>query len=282
MNKNTIKPFTDEEVIFLTQNYKRFSIEALLHHINANRHCDDKMERSTFRSRMYAMELKKTGMVRWKPEWVDYLIENYRTMGDVELTENLNKLFELKLTKKHIGKKRQLMLIKRTDAEIAAIRAENVKQGKHSTADKMWATIGVGKDGDTRIWRLAGKYVPVIKIDGTWVHKARYVYEQENGPVPDGYKVYHKDGNRMNCEPENLVARNTTLTAAERLKYKWHDRQYVVNMELKKAPIAAAPVMPNLNMTHENKVRVVINSKLTVWAKPGTDITKLREKYAAL
>lgn len=37
-----------------------------------------------------------------------------------------------------------------------------------------------------------------------WVHKRRWVWEQENGPIPEGHVVVHLDGDTMNCELENL------------------------------------------------------------------------------
>lgn len=32
----------------------------------------------------------------------------------------------------------------------------------------------------------------------------RVVWEENFGPIPAGYKVYFKDGNSLNCKPENL------------------------------------------------------------------------------
>ena len=37
-------------------------------------------------------------------------------------------------------------------------------------------------------------------------HKHVHLYEQKNGPVPDGMVVIFKDGDKRNFEPENLVA----------------------------------------------------------------------------
>jgi hypothetical protein len=45
-----------------------------------------------------------------------------------------------------------------------------------------------------------------IKVSMTekMVLKHRYVWEQANGPVPDGHCVAFRDGNRQNCELSNL------------------------------------------------------------------------------
>lgn len=44
-----------------------------------------------------------------------------------------------------------------------------------------------------------------IKINGEWVRKKRYVWEQHNGTIPDGYVIMAKDGNNENCDIDNLV-----------------------------------------------------------------------------
>lgn len=45
-----------------------------------------------------------------------------------------------------------------------------------------------------------------MKVEGErhMVMKHRYVYEQHHGPVPDGHCVSFRDGNRLNCSPDNL------------------------------------------------------------------------------
>ena len=37
-----------------------------------------------------------------------------------------------------------------------------------------------------------------------WVRKHKYVWEQANGPVPKGYYLCFRDGNKLNCELSNL------------------------------------------------------------------------------
>lgn len=45
-----------------------------------------------------------------------------------------------------------------------------------------------------------------IKVEGKrkLVLKHRYIWEQHNGLVPEGYNIQFKDGNRQNCDIENL------------------------------------------------------------------------------
>ena len=41
-------------------------------------------------------------------------------------------------------------------------------------------------------------------VHGVFSH--RRVYEQHFGPIPAGYVVHHRDGNKLNNDPTNLVA----------------------------------------------------------------------------
>lgn len=46
-------------------------------------------------------------------------------------------------------------------------------------------------------------YIKVL-VNGNYMPKHRYVYEQANGPIPDGYVIHHKDHNKQNNSLENL------------------------------------------------------------------------------
>lgn len=65
------------------------------------------------------------------------------------------------------------------------------------------------REGDGAISiRHDNRGVPVkhIRVSlGKWVYLSRYNYEKYIGPIPHGHIVTHKDGDTMNCEPENLA-----------------------------------------------------------------------------
>jgi len=44
-----------------------------------------------------------------------------------------------------------------------------------------------------------------IKEPNIFVLKHRYIYEQANGPIPEGCIITFLDGNKQNCELSNLV-----------------------------------------------------------------------------
>lgn len=47
--------------------------------------------------------------------------------------------------------------------------------------------------------------VPGSDRRGQWVLKHRHVWEQENGPVPDGHAIIFRDNDKQNCAIDNLM-----------------------------------------------------------------------------
>lgn len=47
---------------------------------------------------------------------------------------------------------------------------------------------------------------PVVGINGERMYLSRYVYEEEHGPIPDGFHVHHTCENPLCVNPEHLEA----------------------------------------------------------------------------
>ena len=73
-------------------------------------------------------------------------------------------------------------------------------------------------DGSERIDKDGFK---MIKLNGKYVHKHRHLWEEKNGPVPKGYVVYFKDGDKENLTIDNLGI----ITREENMK-----RNSIVNL----------------------------------------------------
>lgn len=276
------KVFTPDEVLFLKTNHKNFTNKQLFEHINANRPDEkSRFKITTFRTAMYSLGLQKCKITRWEPEWVQFLTDNYQTMGDVELAEKLNKQFKIKLTKKHVNKKRRcLMGLNRTPEQIASIIALNKDKGTFNTVKKSWETRGIAEIGEVRINKVNGCHIERIRTENGFVNNARFQYEKHFGPVPKGYKVYHKDCDKRNNEPANLIIKPAMgLSSLEKKLYKINDVAYKKSIENKNTTFESNPIIGEMNTVKEGKIRVTLSPKLTVFVKPGTDIGKLREKY---
>lgn len=62
---------------------------------------------------------------------------------------------------------------------------------------------------------------PYTGFFGYWKHKHTHMWEQENGPVPDGYVVILKDADKLNVVPENLaLVSRAELLMLNRIGYK--------------------------------------------------------------
>lgn len=51
----------------------------------------------------------------------------------------------------------------------------------------------------------AGELEYRIKVNGKWLRKHKYIWEQAYGKIPNGKALLYKDGNRLNCTLDNLV-----------------------------------------------------------------------------
>lgn len=178
------------------------------------------IELSAIRHQCLRMKLAKQIQIRWSKEDIEYLIDNYQMKGDKEIAIDLNKFkrtFRVidgkkvyrTFNKKHIEKKMNLLGLKRSTDEYNAIRKRNIHIGltyawtKESNAYTL-GILPVFDEGAIRIWNTNGYDRKYIKIDGRFVSLARHNYEKHFGSIPTGYNVWHRDGDQLNCAPENL------------------------------------------------------------------------------
>lgn len=72
---------------------------------------------------------------------------------------------------------------------------KNRRIGRHSPM----GTIRVFKYGD---------HSPDLRIKvghSKWIPYGRWLWEQEYGKIPKGYRLFHLDGDPLNCELDNMV-----------------------------------------------------------------------------
>lgn len=57
--------------------------------------------------------------------------------------------------------------------------------------------------GDVRVCNFCG-YAFILAEGRKWVRHHRWVWEKRHGPIPKGFVIHHKDGNKLNNKLRNL------------------------------------------------------------------------------
>ena len=86
-----------------------------------------------------------------------------------------------------------------------------------------------------------------LRIESGCVPKHRYVWEQANGEVPEGYVVAFRDGNRQNCDISNLCLLSREDNARRRVSEE--------TPEARQARVAKAQITRNKNIRRD-KLRI--------------------------
>lgn len=258
---------------FIKDYYGKIPNTDILLQLNAMR--KEPLNMSTLRHQMRRMRLI-TGvrLVHWTPEQTQFLLDNYLQIGNIELAKKLNKLklSKRKFKKKHIEKKMILLGIKRTEESLLHIK-ENHKAAGHYPG----RVHGI-PEGDIVVRAVNGMPHHHIKIGKILVKYARILYKEKVGPIPAGYMVHFKDLDTLNLSLSNLYLKKIgDLTFADKSK------MYQIaakNMErLNAKPKAVEEISRPAIAKPEQTIKVVINPRLTLHVKPGTDIDSLRAKY---
>lgn len=231
---------------------------------------------SSMRHQMIRLKLiKGVRLIHWSAEQTQFLLDNYQTIGNVEIVRRLNKmkLTKRKFTVKNVWKKMLLLGIKRNDEQLLAIKDNHVKAGHYV------GRVQQAPQGKVKVNIINGIPHPHIKKGKFFVKLVREQWKETVGPIPPGMMVHFKDLNTMNLDPSNLELKKIgDLTSEQRLKML---RIAKANIEKLHAPVPVAPAIPTRAdiSDHSKKIKVVINPRLTLYVRPGTDIEKLREKY---
>jgi len=186
--------WTDDMITYLIENYEIKTNKELAGALG--------LTLTVTRTKLYQLGLKRIVLEYWTPEQIQFLKDNYKNIGDVELAEIFEKKWKKnkKWTKCHIDKKRNYLNLKRTNEALRQIHKRNVAAGRFSQcAVKRGDVTGRAKEGEIRMWRQSdGKLAPRIKINGKFIHWNRWIWEKEVGPIPKGMNVIFKDNNPAN------------------------------------------------------------------------------------
>ncbi|OJX55532.1 MAG: hypothetical protein BGO88_04780 [Flavobacterium sp. 38-13] len=178
-----------EDIDFIEKNYHSMSNKEIADHFGL------KLQR--MRELLYQNGFKRMQLEYWSVEQIEYLKENYKTKGDVELATIFESKWpkEKKWTLKHIEKKRNYLHLSRTPEEIHLIKERNVLLGCYLHG-KTWKTRGASEIGTIKFWstKFSQNYFPVIKTEKGFVHYYRWLWIKNNGPLkPNEYVVPKKN-----------------------------------------------------------------------------------------
>lgn len=194
--------WSKEEIAFLKRSFKNKKMT------NAALADELRLTLTMVRMKCYSLGLRRMELEYWTVGQVKFLKANYKKIGDKELAEIFNKKWKKGKgwSFKHIEKKRRYLALKRSEKQIKAIHQRNVDNGRFLMCPvKRWLVTGVAKEGEIRMWRSnSGRIVPMIKINGKFVHWGRWAWEKQYGKVAKGKNVVFKDGNPYNISIENL------------------------------------------------------------------------------
>ena len=101
---------------------------------------------------------------------------------------------------------------------LAASRATQFKKGQKPPNEFPVGTIRVGK---------LGYLIRKKQMDGSqwdrWEFLHRAIWTEHNGPIPDGMVIAFKDGNKHNCQIENLVMMKRSEMSTMAKKGYWFE-----------------------------------------------------------
>lgn len=210
--------YLPEHVEFLKINYPKMGVEDLRVAFNANFGLEK--TRSEIKGVLSNKKItcgRKTGSIikgrvrMCTPEQKELIAKWYKKLSRKDLTEKFNSEFGKNIT---VGQM------------TAFLKNHNIKSGrtgyyKEGLSPHNKGTKGLMKPNKTSFKKgqKAFNYKPIgterINVEGylevktedpsTWRLKQRHVWEQNNGTIPKGYNVRFKDGDKLNCEPENLL-----------------------------------------------------------------------------
>lgn len=118
--------WTDKMIVWLKANFDQYTNPQMAEYL--------KVTLTVFRNKTRELGLRKIEMEYWGAAELNYLIENYKTTGDVEIALYLQKHFpkNKRWTKNHICKKRKYLKFQRSPEQLKNIISKNCSPGGRS------------------------------------------------------------------------------------------------------------------------------------------------------
>ena len=180
---------------------------------------------------------------KYTPEVIEFILNNYKGRDNIELAKLLNEKFGLNTNNDKVSMfkanyERRHGVNLRTGINKGCFQKGRTPINKGT---KGMFNVG-GNKTSFKKGHISANNVPIgtervakdnyieIKIkDGcgndNWIMKHRYIYEKNNGPIPNGYKVMFADRNKRNFDLNNLIlVSNREELIMNRNKLVFHDK----------------------------------------------------------
>lgn len=119
--------FSKDDIQFIKDNFQSMTNEEI-----ALRLC---VKKTILRMTAYSMGLQRMTLEYWPQGAVDYLVNNYKVMGNLEIAEHLNEHFprNKKWCTHHIDKKIGYLKLQRSKKDLLNITERNRQRGSYGT-----------------------------------------------------------------------------------------------------------------------------------------------------
>lgn len=235
--KSKSKRFTDNQIDFLKVNYQHMSGRQLTAAFNA--HFCENRSHTSIRSALVNHKIKANRpniqpLRLYTAEQIHYLEEGYKKYNINKLTKKFNAEFETNKTEKQIYaaiKNRKFQSGRTGQFKKGAVpwnqgkagymgpNKTSFKPGNKPHNTKWLYYERVGKHGVIEI--SVPEENPYTGFPRRFKAKHVWLWEQHNGPVPDGHIVAFKDGDHRNIAIENLMLLSRTeLLRLNQKRYK--------------------------------------------------------------
>ena len=148
-------------------------------------------------------------------EQIQFLKDNVKGISAKELTERFNKKFNQRRTLSSIRNQKTKYGLKnglvggrfekgqtswnKGTKGIMKPNKTSFKKGNIPSNRREVFEERISKDGYVEIKTQDGKQ------NDNWVYKHRYIWEKENGPIPNQYVIIFADGDKQNLKIDNLI-----------------------------------------------------------------------------
>lgn len=115
--------FSDDDIQFIKDNFQSMTNQAIADALG--------LKKTVVRTKAYELGLQRMELEFWPDEAVEYLKNNYRTIGNIELANYFNVHYpkKKKWSKHHIDKKMEYLNLKRSKIDWYNIVERNLKNG---------------------------------------------------------------------------------------------------------------------------------------------------------